>query len=181
MTQPLAFLPNNIPVLDQNNNFTPAWYIFLQNLFIRAGGAVSQTNNDLILGQMDDAGIEEVKADLYAIRDQISAYAATVQNLIDGLDSAPVVQQGYDYNPASVAITGGDMDGVTIGATAPDIGKFTDLTSGNAAALIKTSVALTNAAGAAAGTLLNAPAAGNPTKWIQINDNGTVRKIPTWL
>lgn len=46
--------------------------------------------------------------------------------------------------------------------------------------LIKTLTALTNNAGAAAGTLGNAPTAGNPTKWIAIDDNGTVRKIPTW-
>lgn len=39
---------------------------------------------------------------------------------------------------------------------------------------------LGNGAGASAGTLSNAPAAGNPTKWIPINDNGTVRYIPAW-
>lgn len=43
-----------------------------------------------------------------------------------------------------------------------------------------TSVALTNGAGAATGTLLNAPAAGNPTKWIPIDDNGVTRYIPAW-
>ena len=46
--------------------------------------------------------------------------------------------------------------------------------------LLCTSVALTNGAAAAAGTLTNAPVAGNPTKWIPINDNGTVRYIPAW-
>jgi len=30
------------------------------------------------------------------------------------------------------------------------------------------------------GTLTNAPAAGNPTKWIPIDDNGTTRFIPAW-
>ncbi len=54
------------------------------------------------------------------------------------------------------------------------------LQTNNAASLIGSLVALTNAAGAAAGTLGNAPTAGNPTKWIQINDAGTIRKIPTW-
>ncbi len=43
-----------------------------------------------------------------------------------------------------------------------------------------TSSALTDGAGAGAGTLTNAPAAGNPTKWIGINDNGTTRYIPAW-
>jgi hypothetical protein len=46
--------------------------------------------------------------------------------------------------------------------------------------LLKTSVALNNGAAAATGTLTNAPVAGNPTKWIPINDNGTVRYIPAW-
>lgn len=46
--------------------------------------------------------------------------------------------------------------------------------------LLTTSVALTDNAAASVGTLTNAPAAGNPTKWIAINDNGTIRKIPTW-
>lgn len=46
--------------------------------------------------------------------------------------------------------------------------------------LLTTSVSLANGAAAAAGTLTNAPAAGNPTKWIPINDNGTTRYIPAW-
>jgi hypothetical protein len=46
--------------------------------------------------------------------------------------------------------------------------------------LLATSAALTNNAAANAGTLTNAPAIGNPTKWIPINDNGTVRNIPAW-
>ncbi len=49
-----------------------------------------------------------------------------------------------------------------------------------AATVITSSVALTNGAGAGAGTITNAPAAGNPTKWIGINDNGTIRYVPAW-
>ena len=48
------------------------------------------------------------------------------------------------------------------------------------ATLISSSIALTNGAAANAGTLTNAPAVGNPTKWIPINDNGTTRYIPAW-
>ena len=43
-----------------------------------------------------------------------------------------------------------------------------------------TSTALTNGAAAAAGTLTNAPVAGNPTKWVPIIDNGVTRFIPAW-
>lgn len=44
----------------------------------------------------------------------------------------------------------------------------------------QTGAAFTNNAAAAAGTLLNSPTAGDPTKWIPINDNGTIRNIPAW-
>jgi len=54
------------------------------------------------------------------------------------------------------------------------------VTATGGATFITTSTALTNGAGASGGTLLNAPAAGNPTKWIGINDNGTTRYIPAW-
>lgn len=53
------------------------------------------------------------------------------------------------------------------------------ITTGNSV-LHTTTTALTNGAGAATGTLTNAPVAGNPTKWVAINDNGTTRYIPTW-
>jgi hypothetical protein len=46
--------------------------------------------------------------------------------------------------------------------------------------LASTAAALTNSAGASTATLTNSPTAGNPTKWIPINDNGTIRNIPAW-
>lgn len=46
--------------------------------------------------------------------------------------------------------------------------------------LAKSSTAFTNGAAAALGTLTNAPVAGDPTKWVPINDNGTTRYIPAW-
>ena len=54
------------------------------------------------------------------------------------------------------------------------------LTLMGGATLLSTTAALTTGAGSATGTLTNAPAAGNPTKWIKINDGGTVRYIPAW-
>lgn len=46
--------------------------------------------------------------------------------------------------------------------------------------LLFSNTPLTNGAAAALGTLTNAPAAGNPTKWVPINDNGTTRYVPAW-
>jgi len=65
-------------------------------------------------------------------------------------------------------------------------GTFRDLTvrtifSNNAASLVSTNTTLTDFAAAGAGTITNAPTAGNPAKWIAIVDNGTTRYIPTWI
>lgn len=71
------------------------------------------------------------------------------------------------------------------------MGTTTDDNSGNklqvsgglsisSATMMQTNTAFTNGAASSTGTLTNAPAAGNPTKWIPINDNGTVRHIPAW-
>jgi len=54
------------------------------------------------------------------------------------------------------------------------------VTTSQTAFMHNTSAALADGAGASAGTLANAPAVGNPTKWIPINDNGTTRYIPAW-
>lgn len=45
---------------------------------------------------------------------------------------------------------------------------------------IKSSVAMTDRAASGAGTISNAPHAGNPDKWIAFNDNGTLRAFPVW-
>jgi len=50
----------------------------------------------------------------------------------------------------------------------------------NSAIMIATNTSFTNGAASSLGTLTNAPAATNPTKWIPINDNGTTRYIPAW-
>lgn len=82
-----------------------------------------------------------------------------------------------DLSPPSVVGTLGQQqsDRVSING-----GLITAGITDNTATLISSSVALNNGAGALAGTLLNSPVAGNPTKWISINDNGTTRYVPIW-
>lgn len=50
----------------------------------------------------------------------------------------------------------------------------------DATRLLKSSVSMNNGAGAALGTLANAPVAGDPTKWVPFDDNGTTRYFPSW-
>lgn len=54
------------------------------------------------------------------------------------------------------------------------------LTTADDPVLMHTSTGWSDGSGASLGTLTNAPAVGDPTKWIAINDNGTVRHIPAW-
>lgn len=62
-----------------------------------------------------------------------------------------------------------------------DTGNVDWVLTGTAAGQLASSLTgFTNNAAAAAGTLTNAPVAGNPTKWIPINDNGTIRNVPAW-
>lgn len=63
---------------------------------------------------------------------------------------------------------------VTLGGTA----LFTK--PGGTIPLITTNTAITTGAGVGVGTLTNAPASTNPTKWCPIDDNGTIRYFPTW-
>ena len=50
----------------------------------------------------------------------------------------------------------------------------------NSTVLLTQEGAMGNGAGSGAGTLSNAPSAGNPKKWIPLVDAGVVRWIPTW-
>lgn len=59
-------------------------------------------------------------------------------------------------------------------------GNNNDLRIGTGGIALRTRIPLTDGAAAAGGTLLNAPVVGNPTKWIPIDDSGTIRYIPAW-
>jgi hypothetical protein len=54
------------------------------------------------------------------------------------------------------------------------------ITTSDTVFLHNTSASLANGAAAQIATMTNGPTAGNPTKWIAINDNGTTRYIPAW-
>jgi hypothetical protein len=58
--------------------------------------------------------------------------------------------------------------------------KVGDLYTNDVTYFIRTVATLTNGAAGNTATLTNAPTAGNPTKWIAIDDNGVKRQIPAW-
>jgi hypothetical protein len=150
------------------------WYRFLLNLFQLTGGGtndlslvdqaiapVFQDPTGSVAPLVDQLSLGRVPYELVALPDDlIPPRAETV--VYDDLSPSPELGTMAGQNAEKVAITGGTV------------------TLDGGATLIGTKSALTNGAAAAAGTLLNAPAAGNPTKWIAINDAGTTRYIPAW-
>ena len=117
-------------------------------------------------------------------------------NYVNDENNATTADSVLSFEPVNKVATFGSTTSGTSTTAAAILGKSLGLTenlwvggTGNFAGVLTTiggatfhttSSALTNGAGVAAGTLLNAPAAGNPTKWIGINDNGTTRYIPAW-
>ena len=101
-----------------------------------------------------------------------------LHSLLGGVQGGNTTEQ-YHLTAAehTALIAGFTGTGLVVRQTSPVI--ITPTING-ATTLLKTSTALANGAAAAAGTLLNAPAAGNPTKWAPVDDNGTTRYVPMW-
>ena len=97
----------------------------------------------------------------------ISRLSSALENLAVGPPDSPIVQLPDDNAPRAEL---SDFKASTVEAALTD----------SSTILLASSQTLANGAAAAVGTLNNAPAAGNPTKWVTINDNGTLRQVPAW-
>ena len=70
--------PARVPLVDpQTGVITREWYKFFEQLFVRSGGSIAPTNDDLARDLPEDAGIEETKADLYRLRDEANSQPPT--------------------------------------------------------------------------------------------------------
>lgn len=138
------------------------------------------TNNALV--RIDGSSASSYGAQLHFKRNGVTTAQVGQESGINGGtsdDLALYVGAGVNTN-----IYGGGVKTVVVSSAGAAVtGALSStgaITTLGGASFHTTSTALTNGAGAAAGTLLNAPATGNPTKWIGINDNGTTRYIPAW-
>ena len=67
MSSALKFVPPRVAFTDPRTGFiTREWYLFLQGVFDRIGGSTGESMTDLAVAQFEDAGIEELKASLFA-------------------------------------------------------------------------------------------------------------------
>ena len=159
-------------------------------------GTISQQNADMVEltgGTIDGTGIGTTTPSTGsfttvsasgAVKSGVTGTAGLLQiarasdGLLVGTDTMNLNVREITNQAGDIVYIRGAAEKLRVTATGAKVsGALT--VDGGAVALI-TATALTNGAAAAAGTLANAPAAGNPTKWIGINDNGTVRYIPAW-
>lgn len=105
------------------------------------------------------ADIITLTGQVSSLSTSLTALSAAVASLVASLGTLST--QDAD----AVAITDG-----TVQATLTD----------DTANLIASSTNLGDGAGVSAGTLTNAPSAGDPSKWVPIDDNGTTRYVPSW-
>lgn len=148
---------------------------------VRVFDALINNLNVSIPNQQQSNEIDAAGAQAQA--SQALAELASVAQQLSDILAAPIQQVEPAPDQHTVYLEQIPPDQYTPAPYPPDLGEdvsFRNVTTRNAASLINSGVTLTNGAGAATGTLTNAPTAGNPTKWIQINDNGTIRRIPSW-
>ena len=122
-----------------------------------------------------------IPQNVIAINDDISSTNTDLQALSTSLDTLSNDLDTLNSSLTALSDSLGTMatqnsDNITVTGGSVTI----DTLSINNADFISTVVSLNDYAGSSVGTLTNAPTAGNPTKWILIDDNGTLRRLPSW-
>ena len=146
---------------------------------IRAFESLFALTGDAIPSDLESTQIDATTAQIQAA--EALAGLAQIANALSlslfGAQKDIIQEDGYSPPVSLGTMAEQNADRVSIkGGTI----SVSDVTNGNVAALASSSVILNNGAAAGAGTITNAPAAGNPTKWIPIRDNGVTRYIPAW-
>jgi hypothetical protein len=68
MTEALRFVPPRVAFVDISTGMIAReWYLFLQGLFNRVGGANGSSTTDLVASLFEDAGSSETNARLFAV------------------------------------------------------------------------------------------------------------------
>jgi hypothetical protein len=176
-----------VPVQDQvTGELSQAWYRFFLALWNRSGGAIGtlgvpggasgnvQFNNNGAFGGLSDA---ELTARIQVFSPTTSG--AVPQSVL-GLSSEFLAGDGVFRFATPGGFAGGDLGGaypnpIVVKAANPTLSGATITGDGSLHFLLQTTDA-----GAQAGTLTNAPTAGNPTFWLRVTIDGVPLAIPAW-
>lgn len=103
MTEALKFVPPRVAFVDPRTGYiTREWYLFLQGLFNRVGGSTGDSTTELALAAFDDAGTEELEAQLYAAADGLWQFPPQVATPAD--EQAQVLP-AYEPVPVDIPAT----------------------------------------------------------------------------
>ncbi len=73
--------PFRVPLVDPRTGLiTPPWTRYFLQVFERIGGTEGQTNTELVQDQFADAGIEEMRQDVYRVRDELYQHPPPTQS-----------------------------------------------------------------------------------------------------
>lgn len=79
----LSPAPIRSPLVDELGIVTVPWLQWLRTLYERVGGANAASNNDLTSDLPEDAGIEEIKAGVYALGDALGQVPVVSPSIYD--------------------------------------------------------------------------------------------------
>lgn len=74
MADALKFVAQRVRFVDEGGFITREWFLLLQGLYSRAGGATGSSTSDLSESMFEDAGIEETKAVLYRLAQDMGSF-----------------------------------------------------------------------------------------------------------
>lgn len=75
MTDPLRFVPPRVQFVDPRTGMiNREWYLFLQGVFIRVGGANGASSTDIVASLFEDAGSSETNAMLFELEQAAGQY-----------------------------------------------------------------------------------------------------------
>ena len=78
----LSKQPARVPLVDPATGLiTMPWFRFLEQVYVRAGGADGPTTPELVADLPEDAGVEELKAEFYAFRNEAGSAPPRAESL----------------------------------------------------------------------------------------------------
>jgi hypothetical protein len=158
-----------------------------------AGSAISTGAHNVCIGESSGSGITTGFQNICIGAGSGASVAGGIDNIVIGT-SCDVALPGtlgamsignFIYGTGitgtgSTISTGWIGIGVKAAYGSEALGVNGTVTTNSATFMSRTATAYNNGAGASTATFTNAPLAGNPTKWIPVDDNGTTRYVPAF-
>lgn len=93
MSDPIGFPVYSLQAIDpKTGQWKREWWLFLQLLWQRSGGSDGQSSSDLSADMPEDAGIEELKAGLFSLANEVNQAPPGAFSLAD-VDTNALLQE----------------------------------------------------------------------------------------